>query len=103
MAISDSDIESLSSAELLQLIEKASATHSGRRNRAMSNLAGARLALDELIGPDAPAQPTLTSLTEVQLFTDGQIQDNIVLANRLSFQATEKLARVLRDVLTLVR
>lgn len=97
------DINGLDAQELMELMDKAGQLFSQRRSNAQANLAGARVALDSLIGPDSPTAPSMTSLTEVQLYTDEQIGANLVLGLRLSFEATEQVARILRDVLTIVR
>ena len=97
------DISNLNVQELSELMDSAGQLYSQRRNNAQSNLAGARTALDLLIGPDKPTAPSMKSLTEVQLYTDDQIKANLVLGLRLSFEATEQVARILRDVLTMVR
>ena len=92
------DISGLNVQELVELIDRAGQLFSERRSNAQSNLAGARAALDSLIGPDDPTEPSMTSLTEVQLYTDEQVGANLVLGLRLSFEATEQVARILRDV-----
>lgn len=97
------DISGLDAQELMELLDKAGQLFSQRRNNAQANLAGARTALDSLIGPDEPTAPSMKSLTEVQLYTDGQINANLALGLRLSFEATERVARILRDALTVVR
>lgn len=97
------DISGLDTQELMELLDAAGQLFSERRSNAQANLAGARAALDSLIGPNKPTAPSMTSLTEVQLYTDAQIAGNVALAVRLSFEATEQLARILRDVLTVVR
>ena len=97
------DIRGLDAQELMELLDKAGQLYSQRRSNAQSNLAGARAALGSLIGPDKPTAPSMKSLTEVQLYTDDQIKANLVLGLRLSFEATEQVARILRDVLTVVR
>ena len=97
------DISGLDAPELMELLDKAGRLFSERRSNAQSNLAGARTALDSLIGPDKPTAPSMKSLTEVQLYTDEQIGANLVLGLRLSFAATEQVARILRDVLTVIR
>lgn len=97
------DISKLHGQELMKLIEQANQQYMQERSNAQSNLSGARAALDSLIGPDNPTAPSMKSLTEVQLYTDAQIAGNVALAVRLAFKATEQLARILRDVLMLVR
>ena len=96
------DISKLHGQELMKLIEQANQQYMQERSNAQSNLAGARTALDSLIGPNNPTVPSMTSLTEVQLYTNAQIAGNVALAVRLAFKATEQLARILRDVLMLV-
>ena len=97
------DISGLNVQELMELLDKAGQLFSERRSNAQSNLAGARAALDSLTGPDKPAAASMKSLTEVQLYTDAQIKANLVLGLRLSFEATEQVARILRDVLMVIR
>lgn len=97
------DISGLDAQELMALLDKAGQLFSQRSSNVQANLAGARAALDSLIGPDKPTAPSMKSLTEVQLYTDDQIKANLVLGLRLSFEATEQVARILRDVLTIVR
>ena len=97
------DISGLDAPELMELLDKAGQLFSERRSNAQSNLAGARAALDSLIGPDKPTAASMKSLTEVQLYTDDQIKANLALGLRLSFEATEQVARILRDVLAAVR
>lgn len=97
------DISGLNAQELTELLDKAGRLFSERRSNAQANLGGARAALNSLIGPDKPAAASMKSLTEVQLYTDAQINANNALAHRLGFQATEQVARILRDVLTVVR
>lgn len=97
------DIRGLHGRELVELIEQANQRYMQERSNAQTNLTPARAALDSLIGPDEPTAPSMKSLTEVQLYTDNQINANLVLGLRLSFEATEQVARILRDVLTAVR
>ena len=97
------DIRGLNVQELAELMDSAGQLYSQRRNDAQASLVRARDALDSLIGPDDPTKPSMTSLTEVQLYTDDQIKANLALGLRLSFEATEQVARILRDVLTMVR
>ena len=97
------DISELHGQELMELIEQANQQYMQERSNAQTNLASARAALDSLIGPDSPTSPSMTSLAEVQLYTNAQIAGNVALAARLSFKATEQVARTLRDVLMLVR
>ncbi len=97
------NIDNLTADELAQLLERAGQLQAAKRQTAQGNLKGARAALDRLIGPNNPTGPTMNSLTEVQLYSDEQINANNALAHRLWFQATEQLARILRDVLTVVR
>lgn len=97
------DISGLNVNELTELMDSAGQLFSQRRNDAQANLVRARAALDSLIGPDNPTAPSMTNLTEVQLYTDNQIKANLVLGLRLSFEATEQVARILRDVLTMLR
>lgn len=97
------NIDDLTTAELAELVDRAMILQNARRGTARGNLSGAAAALDRLIGPDNPTAPSMTSLTEVQLYTDAQIAANVPLAVRLSFKATEQSARILRDVLTIIR
>ena len=97
------DISGLDARELMELMDTAGRLFSERRSNAQANLAGARAALDSLIGPDEPTAASMKSLTEVQRYTDAQIAGNLALAVRLSFKATEQVARILRDVLTVIR
>ena len=97
------DISKLHGQELMKLIEQANRQYMQERSNAQTNLASGRAALDSLIGPDNPTSPSMTSLTEVQLYTNAQIAGSVALAVRLAFKATEQLARILRDVLMLVR
>lgn len=57
--------------------------------------------LDALIG-DGTTTPNLDTIVGVQLFTDEQIGDNVVLAIRLLMQGLEVTARSLRDVAKVV-
>ena len=97
------DISELHGRELMELIEQANQQYMQERSNAQTNLASTRAALDSLIGPDSPTSPSMTSLTEVQLYTDAQVAGNVALTVRLAFKATEQVARTLRDVLMLVR
>lgn len=69
------DINGLDAQELMELLDKAGQLYSQRRSNAQSNLAGARAALNSLIGADKPTAPSMK----------------------------EQVARILRDVLTVVR
>ena len=97
------DISELHGQELMELIEQANQQYMQERSNTQTNLVSARAALGSLIGPDSPTSPSMTSLTEVQLYTDAQIVRNAALAVRLALKATEQVARTLRDVLMLVR
>lgn len=96
------DISKLTAAELVELHGKVLEARSRRQGAASTRLASATASLNALIGPDAPTAPGMTSLTEVQKYTNDQIDANNALAHRLGFQATEQLARILRDIVTVV-
>lgn len=94
------DISGLDSSSLAQLADQVNDQILRRRQEATSGLSTAEQRLLDLIGPNNPTAPSVDNLTEVQLFTDAQIEANAALGLRLSFKATEVLARI---VLHLVR
>ena len=94
------DISNLDSSALAQLAAQVNTQILQRRQEATSGLSTAEQRLLDLIGPNNPTAPSVNNLTEVQLFTDDQIRSNAALGLRLSFRATEVLARI---VLHLVR
>ena len=96
------DISGLTAAELNQLFGQVAEARARRQDSASERLADAASALSTLIGPDAPTAPSMSNLTSVQLYPDGQIASNVALAVRLNFRATEQLARIVRDIVTVV-
>ena len=54
--------------------------------------------LDALIGPDNPAAPGMTSLTEVRKYSREDMHANAGLGLELAFQALELLARTTRNI-----
>ena len=96
------DISGLTAAELNQLLDQVMEARARRQDSATSRLKTAAAALTTLIGPDAPEAPSMNNLTSVQLYTDDQIISNAALAVRLNFRATEQLARIVRDIVTVL-
>ena len=99
------NINTLTLAELEQLMQTAAQVISQKhqeqqseKDAAQVEIDLAKVKLDALIGPDNPAAPSLNSYTEIQKYTDAQIQDNLVLAVRKTLQGAELQARIMRDV-----
>lgn len=69
-----------------------------QKQTAKAEVAIAKAKLDQLIGPGAPTAPSLGSYTEIKLFTDTQIQSNLVLAVRKLLEGAEAQARIVRDI-----
>ena len=99
------NITTLTLAELEQLMQAAAQVISQKQQEqqtekeaAQVEIALAKAKLDALIGPDNPAAPSLGSYTEIQKFTDAEIQGNLVLAVRKTLEGAELQARIMRDV-----
>lgn len=99
------NITTLTLAELEQLMQAAAQVirqkqqeQQTEKEAAQVEIALAKAKLDTLIGPDNPTVPTLNSYTEIQKFTDTQIQGNLVLAVRKVLEGAELQARIMRDV-----
>lgn len=99
------NINTLTLAELEQLMQTAAQVISQKhqeqqseKDAAQVEIDLAKVKLDALIGPDDSAAPSLNSYTEIQKYTDAQIQGNLVLAVRKTLQGAELQARIMRDV-----
>ena len=99
------DISTLTVAELQQLMQtvnsvmmqKQQEEHTERES-AKVELQTAYDALTALIGPDNPTTPGLNSYTEIQKYTNADIQGNLVLAIRQILAGAELQARITRNV-----
>ena len=99
------DISTLTVAELQQLMntvnsvimQKKQQEHTERES-AKVELQTAYNALTTLIGPDNPDTPGLDNYTQIQKYTDAQIQGNLVLAIRKVLQGAELQARITRNI-----
>ena len=99
------DISGLTAAELNQLVQYANAAmmqkqreEHNERESAKEDLQTAYNALTALIGPENPTAPGLNSYTEIQKYTDAQIQGNLALAIRKILQGAELQARTTRNI-----
>lgn len=99
------DISNLTLAELTQLMNNINSTRAQKeaeeyteRESAKVELQTAYDALTALIGPDNPATPGLDSYTEIQKYTNADIQGNLVLAIRQILAGAELQARIMRNV-----
>lgn len=105
MAVDPTQLEAMGDADLFALIETIRALVEQRQHARQQEAADREQAirdaiadLDRLIGPDNPAAPAMTSITEVRLYTRQQMQDNAGLGLELAFQGMELLARTVRDI-----
>ena len=88
--------------QLVASIQQAKETRRSEREQALWTLKkgvwSATGELDRLIGPDQPLIASVDSLTEMSLFTDQQIQNNLVKAVKSLRSITERIARTVRDM-----
>ena len=99
------NIDALTAEELQQLIQNANSKIAQKQQEQQTEKEAAQVEidlaktkLDALIGPDNPTTASLNNYTEIQLFTDSEIQDNVALAIRTVLQGAELQARIMRDV-----
>lgn len=104
-----SDVTGLTLDELQQLLAAVNNQVAQRqqdaqaqKQTAKAEIAIAKAKLNQLIGPDAPTAPGLNSYTEIKLFTDTQIQSNLVLAVRKLLEGAEAQARIVRDIVVVL-
>ena len=64
----------------------------------VSGIGDAVQTVTDLLGPENPTAPALTSLREVRLYTAAEMGANTGLAHTLAFQAIEILAEAVRDI-----
>ena len=96
------DVSGLSIDELADLGREVMRAQEQKRLSASEALKSSKGTLDGLIGPDNPTEPSINSLTEVQLFTDDQIKANAALGLRLAFKAIEQVARTVRALVVVI-
>lgn len=99
------DISTLTVEELQQLMQSVNTAMTKKQQQEQTERESAKVelqtaynALTALIGPDNPTAPRLNSYTEIQKYTDAQIQGNLVLAIRKIIQGAELQARITRNV-----
>ena len=99
------DISGLTAAELSQLVHDANTAmmqkqreEHNERESAKEDLQTAYNALTALIGPENPTAPGLNSYTEIQKYTNADIQGNLVLAIRQILAGAELQARITRNI-----
>lgn len=99
------DISTLTVAELQQLMQAVNTVMTQKqqqehteRESAKVELQTAYNALTALIGPDNPTAPGLNSYTEIQKYTNADIQGNLVLAIKQILLGAEMQARIVRDI-----
>ena len=99
------DISTLTVEELQQLMQSVNTVMTKKQQQEQTERESAKVelqtaynALTALIGPDNPTAPGLNSYTEIQKYTDAQIQGNLVLAIRKILQGAELQARITRNV-----
>ena len=99
------DISTLTVAELQQLMQSVNTVISQKQRQEQTERESAKVelqtafnALTALIGPDNPAAPGLNSYTEIQKYTNADIQGNLVLAIRRILAGAELQARITRNV-----
>lgn len=99
------DISTLTVAELQQLMQAVNTVMTQKqqqehieRESAKAELQTAHDALTALIGPDNPTAPGLNSYTEIQKYTNADIQGNLVLAIRQILAGAELQTRITRDI-----
>ena len=99
------NISTLTVEELQQLMQSVNTVMTKKQQQEQTERESAKVelqtaynALTALIGPDNPTAPGLNSYTEIQNYTDAQIQGSLVLAIRKILQGAELQARITRNV-----
>lgn len=99
------DISTLTVAELQQLMQTVNTVMTQKQQQEQTERESAKVelqtaydALTALIGPDNPTAPGLDSYTEIQKYTNADIQGNLVLAIRQILAGAELQARITRNV-----
>ena len=64
----------------------------------VSGIGDAVQAVIDLLGPESPTAPALTSIRAVRLYTNAQMASNSGVAHSLTFQGMEILAEAVRDI-----
>lgn len=99
------NISTLTVVELQQLMQTVNMAMTQKQQEEQTERESAKVelqtaydALTALIGPDNPTAPGLYSYTEIQKYTNADIQGNLVLAIRQILTGAELQARITRNV-----